>query len=146
MFGVIEFSAVRREPIKFAWYKTWNYVHETLRDPRECQPGQYSTFVISKPKGVLAKICCPVGTYMHTTPVGRRGCYSDPVGGKIVAKPMVQVLLHDVEKFKFRHPVVWKLLVKQPEKRVSAVTGKGWYVVKELRKEQLPPEYRILVA
>ncbi len=139
-------AARKRKPLKFAWYDTWNYVHEQLMDPRKCEPGQYSTFLVSEPKGVLLKICCPKGTYMHDTPYGRRGCYDRPVGGRIVASPKPQVLLHDVRKFAFRHRKIWNMLKKQPVKRVRAVTGRGWYYVRELPAKMVPREYIVKVA
>ena len=106
-----------RKPIMYIWKEGLNYVAERLIDPMYCQPGQYST-ISSKTipalaaKGVKIRICCPIGTYMHVVHGKRIGCYDD---GRRIRTPIAQSVIHEVNKFKMRHPDIWKKLMRQPK-------------------------------
>lgn len=106
-------------PLKFETSDTWNFVSERLQPPEKCQKGTFRTFEVSRGKHVLATWCCPKGS--HTVP-GRRGCFTKSGHGKT---PFIQRLLHDKGKFKWRHPEIFKMLMKRPERKLVTYTKTG---------------------
>lgn len=116
-----------RHPIQYDYAKGWRYVRERLLDPSYCQPGQYSTIAdLGRPllqaKGVKIVICCPLGTYMRTEAGKRVGCFDKK--GRKVRSPVAQSILHEVEKFRFRHPDIWRALKKAPQNKEGIATVK----------------------
>lgn len=48
----------------------------------------------------------------------RVGCFDRKDKGKRVTSPQAQSVMHNVEKFKWRHPRIWRALQRSKEKGV----------------------------
>jgi len=110
----------RRKPLYYEYVPGEKLVHEVFTEPQKCEPGQYRSRwrVWGKPGekfteyyGTQVVICCPKGTRMD---IKARCC--KPLRGKkkdvCVGKPITQSIRHTVEKFKARHPDIWKKLIR----------------------------------
>jgi hypothetical protein len=96
---------MKRAPLKIEVGETWRYVRERLVDPSACAKGQYRTVAVHRAKGVNVVACCPRGQTMR-----RDGCYR---GNRRVGSGVVQALLHDREKYRWRHAALYRRLMQQ---------------------------------
>jgi len=125
-----------REVQKITYSPTWNYVRERLIDPRGCEPGQFRIKVLSpqRAKNVKGVICCPKGSVLRKG----EGCFDKETGDRVAS--VLQAMLHDARKYRFRHPRIWKALLQAP------VTKERGSMVHTLKAGKIPVEPKALLS